>query len=333
VSDDEIRVGDRVLYTPKKGKPREGVVEGLSPFSKTVIVTLDGDPFPVEVRASKVSGCQNNPNAVPSEKKVPKSGTDKAKKKGTMTTETPKRDAKEVRKRAQALGIAGWEDMTRKEMRIAVKRAERKLAGKSEDAPKKNKPKKTKPKASAPAATEEKTVAKKSTKTKAAAKPAKKTAPAKATTSKKKSSKAPPKKTKATKAPIKTAKSKKAADSDMEITFAKGKTPKNLPDEGVNPFRKSSGLYQVAALLLQGGTRRSLAERLSKKIDLHPYRKTAKEVNLNDYDKRLLLGAQTMREQFGYAIMRSGRALDGKILVFRPGGPKDPRGKSKKSKK
>lgn len=318
--DENIRVGDAVTFTPKKGKPRSAVVEGLSPFSGTYIVLLDGDPFPVEVRASRITG-QNNPHTVGSQRKVPKSGTKTGKQEGMTETVPKKLDAKKLRKQAVALGIEGWEDMGLKEMSKAVKRARRRAEGGDQEAPKKSKPKKTKPKASAPAPAEEeeeKPVKKSKPKTKKA--PAKAKPAAKKTTVKKTAAKKAAKKV-----PAKTSKPKKTAAVETEYITAKVKPSKPLPAEGVNPFRKSAGIYVAASLLLQGGTRRSLAEKLSKKVDLHPYRKGAKEVNLKDYDKRLLLAAQTMRNQFGYVEVRSGRSLDGKIQVIRPGGPKDPR--------
>lgn len=213
-----------------------------------------------------------------------------------MTTAT-KPNAKALRKQAQALGIEGWEDMSREQMAKAIKRAKR---SETEDAPK-SKPTKGKAKA-AP-------------KTKAASKPATK---AKAATKK------------AVNGTKKVAKSEAPAGSDeaLGLTFAKGTPAKPLPDEGVNPFRKSSNLFVVGNLLLKGGSRRVLAEKLNQKVDLHPYNKDSSDIDLLDFDKRLLLGAQTMRDQFGYGIQRTGRGLDGKILVFRPGGDKDPRGKN-----
>ena len=289
----EYRAGERVIYAPAKGKKRHGTVApGFVDTTTHVKIKLDGDPFPVDVSKSQVSGCENIPEGVGSKHKVPKVGTKKHNKdrKEHMTAAT-KREAKALRKQAQALGIKGWEDMTRDEMRAAVKKAQ-KLGGKAET-----------PKAPA---------------SKPASKP------------KAKSAKAPAKKavngTK--KAPAKGKSSDPNSDEALGLTFAKVTPPKPLPDEGTNPFRKSSNLFVVASLLLKGGNRMKLAERLSTKVDLHPYSKE-EDVDLDDFDKRLLLGAQTMRDQFGYGIQRTGRGIEnGTILVFRPGGPKDPRGKS-----
>lgn len=295
-----MRVDDRVTYTPKKGKKRQGVVvPGFVDTTTHVKVKLDGDPFPVDLPLSQVSSCKNVPNGIGSKHKVPKAGTKKHtnKERKSMTTAT-KPNAKALRKQAQALGIEGWEDMSRAEMAKAIKRAKR---SETEEKAPKSKPTKGKAKA-AP-------------KTKPAAKPA---AKAKAATKKavngtKKSSKP--------EAPA-------GSDAALGLTFAKVSPPKPLPDEGVNPFRKSSNLFVVGNLLLKGGSRRTLAEKLSQKVDLHPYNKDSGDIDLLDFDKRLLLGAQTMRDQFGYGIQRTGRGLEGKILVFRPGGDKDPRGKN-----
>lgn len=293
--DEDLRVGAKAWFHPKKGSPRPCVIEGLSPFSNTVIVTLEDDPFPIEVKARKVSTLQNTPKKVSSNQKVSRE-TSTTRKKEIMTP-TTKPTGKELRKQAQALGIEGWEDMTRKEMATAIKRAER---AESET------PKATKPKA----------VKKTAPKSKPASKP----------TPAKKAAKAPAKKVVAKK---KVAKSVPAEGSDaaLGLTFAKGKTAKPLPGEGENPFRKSSNLHIVATLLLKGGTRRALATKLSEKVDLHPYLKDSGDIDLLDYDKRIILAAGTMRDRFGYGMQRLGRGLDGKILVFIPGSDKDPRGK------
>ena len=297
-------VGERIIFTPKKGRKREGVVApGFVDSTTHIKVKLNGDPFPVDVLKSQVSGCKNVPKAVQS-KKVPKVGAKKSKKnrKGSMSPDQ-KSSAKALRKQAMALGVKGWEDMTRDQMKKAIKKAKKASAAGGET------------KATAPAS-------------KPASKPAAKAtkAPAKKTITKKAPAKKAVNGTKAKAAPKKDVDPN--SDEGLGLTFAKNTPPKPLPDEGVNPFRKSSNLFRVAALLLKGGKRKALAERLSTQVDLHPYSKT-EDVDLEDFDKRLLLGAQTMRDQFGFGIQRTGRGLDnGTILVFRPGGPKDPRGKS-----
>ncbi len=125
---------ERISYKPTKGKIREGTLAPGFVTEDKVKVLLDGDPFPVDVLRSQVSGLdgQNDSDTVQSGK-VPKDGTrkqNKDRKKGKMTT-TDKPSSKELRNQAQALGVAGWQDMSRKEMAKAIKKAQ-----KSEKAPK-----------------------------------------------------------------------------------------------------------------------------------------------------------------------------------------------------
>lgn len=300
--------GLRVEFKPKKGKIREGVIASAARAKKGHrLVLLDGDPFPIELRVSQLSACGNVPNEVPSNKKVPKSGPSNRRDNKSMTDTATKPSAKKLRKEAQALGIKGWEDMGREEMAKAIRKAKKHSSnGKT---------------ASEPVA--KKSKLKKTNKVKAEVSEEK---PAKSSKGKLKA-----KKTAAKKAPEKTTKvaSTKSADEALGLTFCKN-APKTLPPEGENPFRRKSNMFKIAKLLLKGGTRRVLAEKLAASAEIHPYHKADGEIDLLDYDKRLLLGAQTMRDKFGYGIQRQGRSIDGKILVFRPGGPKDPRKKGSK---
>lgn len=276
--------GDTVQFTPDKGTKRFGVIAPGFVDDGFVKVHLQGDPFPVDLKESQVSSCDESEVVVTSKQKVPKSGAKRKSKEKKMSTASS--EAKELRQRAKSLGIEDWENLGRKEMRKAVEKAEAALAGDADETPKAKK-------ASKKAKTKEKKDVK-------AEKVAKK-------------SSAP-----------------EGSDEALGLSFARGTTAKDLPDEGVNPFRKNSNLHLVAKLLLKGGTRRSLAEQMATKVTLHPYQKDADTVDLNDYDKRIVLGAQTMRDQFGYGVQRQGRGLDGKIKVFRPGGAGDPRAKKAK---
>lgn len=312
-----FQLGEKIQFKPKKGKVRLGVIAPGFVDHGEVKVKLEGDPFPVNVKRSQVSSCNPERKVLKSKKKAPKDGARTNKEQEKVTDTSTKPSAKALRKQAQALGIEGWEDMGRVEMAKAIKRKLKEEKGgstkskSSKSSKSKSKPGKTKPAETKPEA-KEKPKAKKATNGTTKPKAAEK-------------AKAPAKKA-AAKAEAKPKAPKVARD---DVTLPSGPTPKDLPDEGVNPFRKSSNLFVVAKLLLKGGTRRALATQLSEKVNLHPYHKGQDEVELLDYDKRLLLGAQTMRDQFGYGIHRQGRGLDGKILVFRPGGPKDPRGKAK----
>lgn len=323
-----MKQGDAVMFKPKKGRPMLAEV-AFTPIKNAtkVEIIIGTDPFPVDVPVSQVSACEPNGKVVRS----PKVRKDRASTKGPGKMAPATKDkpsAKQLRTQAQGLGIKGWEDMTRKELRRAIRKAS--SNGTSADKPAKAAtPKETTP------------VTKARPKTKAAAAKAKtsKSKP-KAAATKPKASK--PKVTKAAAkkaAVVKSTKSTKAAipgvkDVGNGITLHDGPTPKATPAVGENPFRKNSNLHRVAKLLLKGGVRRSLAEKLKAQVDLHPYQKAKKDVSLSDFDKRLLLGAGTMRDEYGYGIQRTGRGIEGRILVFVPGSPNDPRKKvAKKSGK
>lgn len=333
-----FHTGQEIVFKPKKGKKRKGIFKQFITQSKCMVL-LEGDPFAVTVRRSQLrkaaksepSACGNNPKPVSSKKKVPKSGTNERKEE-TMTAVAEMPSAKELRKEAQNLGIEGWEDMSKGQMFKAIKKAKKSSNGTGPPKAKQkvseeSAPKKAKSKTSSKKKVVSQEVAtKKSTKAKAVKKAAK-TAPPK--------SKAPAKKaSKSKKTTSKKVFTEKTVDKALGIKLNKGTAPKPLPAEGENPFRKKSNMFKVCKLLLKGGTRRKLAEKLAESTEIHPYLKGDGEIDLNDYDKRLLLGAEVMLSKFGYGVQRTGRGLDGKILVFRPGGPNDPRNKGKaKAKK
>lgn len=119
---------------------------------------------------------------------------------------------------------------------------------------------------------------------------------------------------------------KKAPAKKTAKSAAKAKTksgPKGKTNEG-NPFRPGSNLHLIHNLLVKGGKRESLAQKLADKVALHPYTNDVSEVDLVDYDKRIVLGAQTLRDQHNYKIERDGRGLSGTIKAV------PPKGKAKK---
>lgn len=293
----ELRPGVEAMFKPDKGKARKATIERVSTRHGQARVTLEGDPFPVTVRIEQLASCKVSDRYVSSEQNL--RNTDTQGERSTMTT-TRRPDAKALRKQAQALGIKGWEDMGRAELASAVKKAE--SGGKGKTATKKRRTSSTTSKArKAPAA--------------------KKAAPAKRASGTKK---AAPKKAAATKA-------------KSEPTYADPPRGVKSPAEQENPFRKGSNLHIIYPILVpRGGKRRTLAERLQKKVDLHPYSSDV-EIDIVDYDKRILLAAQTLRDKFGYTIERNGRGLDGTVRVFIPGSENDPRsssnGKAKRARK
>src|SRR5690348_12947087 len=115
-----MKRGDEVLYHPKKGRPMQATVRSVM-GNGTVELVIGSDPFPVTVNDSQVSDCNGNGKVVESKAKVRKGRTNKEGKSMPKTDKGP--SAKELRKQAQGLGIDGWENMSRKEMRRAIKRA------------------------------------------------------------------------------------------------------------------------------------------------------------------------------------------------------------------
>lgn len=222
-----------------------------------------------------------------------------------MPTKTTKPSAKELQKEARGLGIEGYEDMGLKELREAVSNAQNGSATSAKSKPKSKTKKKIAP------VEDEAPVAKKVSR-KAVAK---KKVPA------------------AKKADSNGARHSAGLgitkDSDRVLMPPSGVA---FATEKVNPFRKGSNLAQVAPLLFKGGKRQTLAEKLSEKIELRPYHRDIASMDILDYDKRVLLCAKTMRDKFGFGIIRSGRGMDGIVKVFVPGSSDDPTTKTEKPK-
>lgn len=299
--------GDTVLFSPEKGTTRQGIFQEYGPLfrpdskPKDASVLLDGDPFSVEVKLSQLSPCTPSGKPVMSIPMVRKRRTSTQKgNTDPMAVTSEKVGAKELRKQAQAAGIAGWDKMGREELAKALAKASKN--GKSS-------------KTSEPEATE--TVERPRTRS---AKTKSKTTATRGTTK-------PATKTKASKSKPAAKSAKSEAPASSGITLPKGSV--RAPAEV--PFRKGSHLFVAASLLLKGGKRSVLAEKLANKVTLHPYQKDEAAVDMLDYDKRLLLTAQTMRDKHGYGIVRTGRGMEGTIKVFIPGGDGDPRNSTAKA--
>lgn len=191
--------------------------------------------------------------------------------------------AKELREQAKALGLRGWEDMGLSELREAVREAEKAERGSAKS-----------------------TRAKKTSSTK---RKVKKTAATKAEKPVEAASEKP-------------AKSKKAKPAKAEAaqpTPAKRVKVKAADIKEKNPYRPGSNLYEIAPLLMKGGTRKDLAQSLSEKISLHPYANDPESISLGDYDKRIVLASANLRDEFGFTIVRDGRGLKGFIQAIPSG--------------
>jgi len=80
-------------------------------------------------------------------------------------------------------------------------------------------------------------------------------------------------------------------------------------EPGTCPFRKGSDRATMFSLLKRGGVRRVLAEKLREKVTLRG------EPGLSDYDKRIVLTADTLSKEWGYVVTKDGRGLEGKIKM------------------
>lgn len=83
-----------------------------------------------------------------------------------------------------------------------------------------------------------------------------------------------------------------------------------------NPFRKGSNSYMYCQALMKGGTRRAMATRLAKSIQVTPWSKEITAADqIAEIDTRLGLCAHQLKTKFGWTVERNGRGIDGKIRV------------------
>lgn len=134
-------------------KYRNGTYHGLvAGHPDVVLVQLDGDPYAVCVAKAQV---EHNTSTESTE-------TEDRSKKNMATATATKPSAKELRRKAKALGIEGWEEMTGVELKAAVATAEtgEEVAPEVEEAPAPRKSKRTPAKAAPAKATAKKAAAK-----------------------------------------------------------------------------------------------------------------------------------------------------------------------------
>lgn len=188
--------------------------------------------------------------------------------------------AKELRQEAKSLGIRGFMKMSGPKLAAAIEEAKNGEVEKPKSAPKRSP--KSKPKANSAPKRSKPPAKRTSAKKAAATKPAAKKSTAK--------SKAPAKK-----AAAKTKKAPARAKGPLA-----GKT-------GENPFRAGSNMALMADLLLKGGKRQTMINRLAKKITIQPYSANANELDVDfELDKRLGICAATMRDKHGFKIEKGG---------------------------
>ena len=112
----------------------------------------------------------------------------------------------------------------------------------------------------------------------------------------------------------------KAATAKVAVEAPKrgrGRPPvdRSSIEPGTCPFRKGSDRATMFSLLKRGGVRRDLAEKLREKVTLRG------EPGLSDYDKRIVLTADTLGKEWGYVVNKEGRGLEGKIKVVHSSAP------------
>lgn len=263
-----------------KGPAIPGTID--NPFAKDgkIGVLLEGDPFPVRVEPRQV------------------------KKRGKNEMPITKSEARDLKRSAKALGIDGWEQMRLKELKAAVRRAEKGKAGK-----KKAKPEKVSREEAA--AYSEERAAKKSGKAKPKSSKKAKT---------KAAAEAPARKTK------KSTKAKVKADDHPQVSSRMALTG------AVNPFRPGSNVFLMAEELMKGGKRIDMIKRLQKNGRLVPFSKSEEDIDpIKEWDKRLLLTAGDMEKKYGFRQVRDGRGVTGTIRLV-PKGAK-PKSSAKASSK
>lgn len=201
-------------------------------------------------------------------------------------------DVRKLSKRAKMLGIKGYQKMSPKELKAAVKREEDSFEDIAAPRKKKAKPGKAKPAAfkSKPAPVE---------------KPKAKT---------KKVAKNGTTKTKASK-PV----SKKATKPASKTKAKSSKPKENLTGDPANPFRTGSNLWRMAEELLKGGKRSDMIKRLKKAMSINPWSKDKEEDLDTAINKRLLLTAAAMEKDYGFTQKREGRGTSGTIRLVPPG--------------
>lgn len=146
-------------------------------------------------------------------------------------------------------------------------------------------------------------------------KPAKRGRPAKVVT-------APASKTihkPASKAVAKPTRASKAAPT-KPTTSKKTKTAEPVEDEElpVNPFRDGSNQFIITELLMKGGTRSKIVQKLEGLIELRqrngrPYRNLA-----NELDIRVVRCADVLKKTHGFTVKTIGRGPDAKIKAIPP---------------
>lgn len=267
----------------------------VDPDQDIVLIQLAGDPFAVCVYTKQI-----RPTTEKENKMSP-----------SATKEKPK--AKDLRRKAKALGVDGWEDMSLDELIAAVDKAEAKDAKKSG--------KKSTKKAAAPVVDEdddededdededdedddddedEDEAPAKSKRS------SKKSAAAKKSTSKSKASKSKDK-----------ASSKSGKKSGKSSKKAAAKPEREVAENG-NPYAEGTNLWHMAEALIEGGKVKTLVKKLRKKVQINARTRDYDEDSLNaELQRRLIIVSQHLRNDFGFEMEKEGRGWDAVIRCYK----------------
>lgn len=285
-----IRKGDPVrFYSANRGTVMFGVVNGHRPLGQMVSVLIANDPFPVNVPANQLE------------------------KGSTIMPTATKPNRRELRRRASELGIEGWESLDTKALEAAVAGAPAPHTNGSAKVPARAKvPRGTTAADKAHAASKVAKAATKKTVGVPSKSPGRKP-PAKRQTAPVRRQARP------TKSPGTTTKPAKRVNTPDVTPGARRKIAENG-----NPYRPGSNLHVITELLLKGGRRADIINKLltgPRKLELHPWAKNKSEINpVFEMDKRVLLACHDLKNNHNFTVDFAGRGVErGTVRVTPPG--------------
>ena len=92
--------------------------------------------------------------------------------------------------------------------------------------------------------------------------------------------------------------------------------------EGDNPYRPKTNLWHMCELLMKGGTRSKMVDKLMKIIDIEPRskakRKLTDEEIRSEIDYRLVRTTQDLAKEHGFVIEKDGRGIESKVKAIPP---------------
>ena len=209
----------------------------------------------------------------------------------------------ELRRKAAALGVEDWEDLTRDQLADAVADAEGAADHEADVTGEAQEPEEeAMPTASATRSRRRTNAAEKATPTRA------RTKRAAATT------KTTAKATKATKAVKTTKKVAKAA------TKAPRRQPRGNKGSEANPFRSGSNLWHITEALMRGGSRADLVAEVKPLLNYKPRVQDVQDFDTDaETDRRLKVVGYILKNRYGWSYTHEGRGPEAFIQAVPPG--------------